>query len=109
MKKILAAIFLVTALACSATSGAHAATMRDLKIRDDGASVSVNVHTGGCTQRSDFDVSNVAKGTPAVVTIKRHKGDACEVFVPGGMWLTFTKSELGLASGDSVKFLEETN
>ena len=85
---------------------ASAATTRTLPVRDEGASISVNVHTGGCTNPSDFVVDNVAKGSPAIVTIKRINWDACEAFVPGGLWIKYSKSELGLADGDSVNFVE---
>lgn len=89
--------------------GASAATTRTLPVRDAGASVSVNVHTGGCTSPSDFVVDNVSKGSPAIVTIKRINWDACEVFVPDGLWSKYSKSELGLANGDSVNFVESLN
>ncbi len=80
--KLLKILTLTAALSALSVAAASAATKRYLPVRNEGASVSVNVHTGGCTTPKDFVVDNVAKGSPAVVTIKRIKGDAREASRP---------------------------
>lgn len=58
------------------------------------------VHSGGCTLKSDFKVSVENIGDRKSVRLIRINPDECLAFFPTGATLKFSHEELGLKSGD---------
>ncbi len=58
------------------------------------------VHSGGCTLKSDFKVSVENIGDRKSVRLFRINPDECLAFFPTGATLKFSHEELGLKSGD---------
>ncbi len=74
--------------------------------------LSVTVPTGGCTAKTDFEVSaQPAPHGAARIEIRRLKDDNCKGNFPAGLKLLFTWSDLKLPSGTRliVKNLQPQN
>lgn len=65
-------------------------------------SLSFQVRSGGCTQKSDFEIQVVPRDNRAseVYLYRIHK-DPCLSFLPTGTHIKFSLDEIGLAHGQS--------
>ncbi len=67
------------------------------------AGVTLTVPTGGCTQKSDFEVSSSPiKNGQASVEFRRLFRDTCKGFFPEGLKLQFTWADLKLPEGTKL-------
>lgn len=63
--------------------------------------VRVRVSSNGCTRRQDFQArSSGSRNNPSIAFI-RVRPDNCRALAPGGVWLSFSYRELGIARGDA--------
>ncbi len=67
-----------------------------LRVNSDG--ITYYVYSGGCTEKSDFEV-NILKSSPIQLQLIRLKPDICEVYVPDGVEIFFGWDEVGLQKG----------
>ena len=61
---------------------------RPFRVLPDG--LSINVQTGGCTDKQDFRLGTDATG----ITLLRQTPDVCKGWFPHGKWIDFTWAEL---------------
>jgi hypothetical protein len=100
MKKIIFGLLLITTLRASArpsevllgyTYGIHGITLQ--------------VASGGCTQKSDFIVEQRQRTSYQALTFYRWREDLCLALLPYGTMLNFSYEELGLAPGSRFQIL----
>jgi len=92
---LITAFALLPALECA---GAEPAPLAELLAAETtAAGLNVTVPTGGCTQKSDFDVTSraLAHGG-ASIEIRRLREDSCKGNFPDGLKLVFTWDDLKL-------------
>jgi hypothetical protein len=86
---------------CAGAEPAHLAELLATETTDAG--LSVTVPTGGCTQKSDFEVTaRAAKNGRASVEIRRLKRDSCKGNFPEGLKLVFTWDDLKLPANTKL-------
>jgi hypothetical protein len=61
---------------------------RPIRVLPDG--LSINVQTGGCTDKQDFRLGTDANG----IALLRQTPDTCKGWFPQGKWIDFTWAEL---------------
>lgn len=69
-----------------------------LGLRVSSKGISYFVYSGGCTQKSDFQVY-VLESYPVQLQLVRLKPDVCKVLVPDGVRIFFRWDEIGLQKG----------
>lgn len=70
----------------------------------DSEGVTFQVHSSGCTKKSDFSFI-VLDSVPAKVLLTRNNEDLCEAYVPYGTPIKFSYDELGFNEGDEFNIL----
>jgi hypothetical protein len=76
---------------------------RLLSTETDANGISVTVPTGGCTSKSDFEVSSHPAGSgKAEIEFKRLKPDDCKGNFPRGLKLNFSWNDLKLPPGTTL-------
>lgn len=68
--------------------------------------VHIQVRSGGCTEKNDFQVKiqrAESEGAPTVVSFVRINVDPCLALLPYGKILTYSFEELGLKHNDLLK------
>lgn len=95
--------FILSAFALAASTTAFGAgemeTLAGITLGKAG--VTIQVTSGGCTDKESFEVRK-QEGTPTVIGFIRTKDDFCEMYLPYGTTLTYSWKELGLKSGTEV-------
>lgn len=87
-------------LAASTTSAAAQATGEEslLGLRVTSKGIAYYVYSGGCTDKSDFQVY-MLESYPVQLQLVRTKPDVCKVYVPDGVKIFFRWDEIGLQPG----------
>lgn len=62
--------------------------------------VHIQVYSGGCTYKKQFDAKVEMKGDVRVLSFSRRIQDPCRAYLPYGEILSFSFEELGLKGGD---------
>jgi hypothetical protein len=99
MKRLLTGIFsLLLALSNTAASAEPTAEEALLGLRVSSKGITYYVYSGGCTQKSDFQVYSL-ESYPVQLLLVRTKPDVCKVYVPDGVKIFFRWDEVGLQQG----------
>ena len=98
------AFLLSLALLTAETWPTAAATAEELIAAEDTpAGITITVSTGGCTKKSDFEVSSSSlKNGEASVEFRRRNRDTCKGNFPDGTKLEFTWGDLKLPQGTKL-------
>ena len=62
--------------------------------------VHIQVYSGGCTYKKQFEFKTEMKGDVRVFSFSRQAPDPCRAYLPYGEIITFSFEELGLKGGD---------
>jgi hypothetical protein len=83
---------------------AAASTTEELMAAEHTASgITITVETGGCTDKSDFEVASTPpKDGKASVEFRRLNKDSCKGFFPAGLKLDFTWADLKVPQGTKL-------
>ncbi len=65
--------------------------------------VHIQVYSGGCTWKKQFEVKQEVSDRRVHLTFIRKAVDPCRAYIPYGEILTFSFEELGLKAGDAIE------
>ncbi len=75
-----------------------------LGLRVDARGLTFQVHSSGCTKKTDFEVQ-IFETAPRQLVLVRIRPDFCDALVPYGKRIRFSFPELGLSQGQRVRVL----
>ena len=70
----------------------------------DRTSITFQIASGGCTSKETLAIRKLTDKSPFKLDLVRTKPDNCEAYLPNGMGVRYTYSELGLESGSQFQF-----